>query len=75
VIGTFGTSRDSITQLMTPDTEAQTFFSCWTPGRSCDGERGEHDAQVRVDGFALVVVDRPCGEVVFGHPKRCLDPE
>ena len=40
---------------------------------AADGERGEHDAQVGVDRLALVVIDRPCREVVFGHPEQGLD--
>src|SRR5690349_12771926 len=36
------------------------------------GERGEHDREARVDGLALVVVDRAGGEVVLGHPERGL---
>ena len=37
---------------------------------AADGQGGEHDRQVRVDGFALVVVDRPGLQVVLGHPER-----
>jgi hypothetical protein len=40
-----------------------------------DRERGEHDAEVGVDGLALVVVDRPGGQVVLGHAKRGFDRE
>ncbi len=38
-----------------------------------DGQRGEHDAQVGLDGFADVVVDRPGLQVVLGHPEALLD--
>jgi hypothetical protein len=34
-----------------------------------------HDGQVRVDGLALVVVDRAGLQVVLGHPERFLDLE
>jgi hypothetical protein len=38
-----------------------------------DGQRGEHHREVGVDGFAFVVVDRPGGQVVLGHPERGFD--
>src|SRR5665213_3869172 len=38
-----------------------------------DGQGGEHDRQVGLDGFAFVVVDRSGAQVVFGHPERFLD--
>jgi tRNA synthetases class I (I, L, M and V) len=34
-----------------------------------DGQGGDHDAQVRLDRFADVVVDRPGLQVVLGHPE------
>ena len=34
-----------------------------------DCERGEHDAQVGIDGFAFVVVDGPGLQVASGHPE------
>ena len=40
-----------------------------------DGERGEHDRQVRFDGVAFAVVDRPGLQVALGHPERLLDLE
>jgi hypothetical protein len=36
--------------------------------------RAEHDVEVRLDGLALVVVDRSDLQVVFGHPEAFLDP-
>ena len=38
-----------------------------------DCHRGDHDAQVRFDRFAQVVVDRSGLQVVFGHPEALLD--
>jgi hypothetical protein len=38
-----------------------------------DGEGGEHDGQVGVDGLALAVVDGPGPQVVLGHPEAFLD--
>jgi hypothetical protein len=38
-----------------------------------DGQRGDHDAQVRRDGFADVVVDGSRLQVVLGHPEALLD--
>jgi hypothetical protein len=38
-----------------------------------DGQGGEHDGEVGVDGFAFVVIDRPGSQVVFGHPVCVLD--
>jgi hypothetical protein len=40
-----------------------------------DRERSEHDREVGLDGLALVVVDRPSLQVVFGHPEALLDLE
>jgi hypothetical protein len=37
------------------------------------GYGGEHNGQVRVDGFAFVVVDRSGLQVVLGHPEGLLD--
>jgi hypothetical protein len=42
---------------------------------AADGQGGERDGQVGFDGVALVVVDRPGLQVVFGHAKRLLDLE
>ena len=36
------------------------------------GEGGEHDGQVGLDRFALVVVDRSGTQVVLGHPEALL---
>lgn len=36
-------------------------------------QRGEHNSQVRVDGFAFVVVDRSRWQVVLGNPEALLD--
>jgi hypothetical protein len=38
-----------------------------------DRQSGEHDRQVRLDGFAGVVVDRPGLQVVLGHAETALD--
>ena len=38
-----------------------------------DGQGGEHDRQVSLDGFAFVVVDRSGLQVVFGHAEALLD--
>ena len=38
-----------------------------------DGQGGEHDAQVGLDGVAGVVVDRAGLQVVLGHPEALLD--
>jgi hypothetical protein len=38
-----------------------------------DGQGGEHDAQVRLDRLAFVVVDRSGLQVVLGHPEALLD--
>jgi hypothetical protein len=35
-----------------------------------DSQGGEHDVEVRLDGLALVVVDRSGLRVVFGHRDR-----
>ena len=39
------------------------------------GQGGEHDGQVRVDGLAGAVIDRPGGEVGLGHAEALLDLE
>ena len=39
-----------------------------------DSQGGEDDVEVRLDGFAGVVVDRPGLQVVLGHPEALLDP-
>jgi hypothetical protein len=38
-----------------------------------DGQGGEHDGHVGVDGVAGAVVDGAGGQVVLGHPERLLD--
>ena len=38
-----------------------------------DGHRCDNDAQVGLDGFAQVVVDRTGLQVVLGHPEGLLD--
>ena len=38
-----------------------------------DGQGDDDDAEVRVDGFAWVVVDRSGLQVVLGHPQALLD--
>jgi hypothetical protein len=38
-----------------------------------DGQGGEHDGQVSVDGLAFVVVDRSGLQVVFGHAEALLN--
>jgi hypothetical protein len=38
-----------------------------------DGQCGEHDRKLGVDGFALVVIDRPGFQVVLGHSDALLD--
>ncbi len=41
---------------------------------AADGQGGEHDGQVGVDGLAPVVVDGPGLQVMLGHPERFFDP-
>jgi hypothetical protein len=38
-----------------------------------DGQRGEHHGEVRVEGLAFAVVDRPGPQIVLG-PEGVLDP-
>jgi hypothetical protein len=38
-----------------------------------DGQGGDHDAQVRFDGLADVLVDRSGLQVVFGDAETSLD--
>ena len=45
----------------------------WSSIQRLTGERGEHDGQVRFDGVALAVVDRPGLQVVLGHAEGLLD--
>jgi hypothetical protein len=40
-----------------------------------DGQGGEHDGQVRFDGVALAVVDRPGLQVALCHPERFFGTE
>src|SRR6185312_10223452 len=40
---------------------------------AADGEGGQDDGQVSLDGVALAVVDRPGLEVVLGHAERFFD--
>ena len=41
---------------------------------AADGEGGEHDGQVGLDGVALAVVDGPGLQVALGHAEAFLDP-